>query len=141
MTVETRVSRQLENHRYHKSGAVQTVCVSTVLSYLGIGVDKYQSTSTNKNVYAYENVLRRFGYSVRSRQTECKVKKCRTSFTDCKRNLRKRGYSASDLFLVHVVQSKVAHLILINGLGETIIDTAPKYKWRVCKISIVEKVK
>ena len=129
--------RTLRNHINHNKGA-KTVCVTTCLNFFNIPFDSYQYTSSYKNVSAYKNVLRRNGYSVRSRKSEFKVK-LSTTLTQLKRNVKNSGYTKESLFVVHLVQSKTAHLVVINGLGEVIIDTARGLRWKVSQISIVER--
>ena len=51
--------------------------------------------------------------------------------TALKQAIRKSQYTQSDLFLVSGVQMKSAHLMILNGMGEVIIDTAPKKKWKI----------
>lgn len=134
----TQQNIKLRVHQYYHGGA-KTVCVSTCLNYLGISPDRYHYTSSNGNVAAYKNVLRRFGYSVRSRKSEFRIKNSPT-MTDLRKKLRKSQYTSKDLFLVHGYQSKKAHLMILNGNGETVIDTSLGSKWRVLDISIVEKI-
>lgn len=139
MTTETQVHRKITEHIMYGRGT-KTVCVSTCLSYLGIAPDQYSYTSSAKNIKAYENVLRKFGYSVRSRATEFKLKKYhQTTMTELKQAIRKSKYGKTDLFLVHGIQSKSAHLMILNGNGEMIIDTAPNKKWRIAGVKQVFK--
>jgi hypothetical protein len=130
MTRETNINRQLTDHINYGSGT-KTVCVSTCLNYLGIAPDQYNYTSSKTNCTAYENVLRKHGYAVRSRISEFKVKKFRSTMTELKQAIRKSSYTQSDLFLVSGVQMKCAHLMILNGEGEVVIDTAPKKKWKI----------
>lgn len=137
MTTLTRMNMSINDHINHSKG-VKTVCVSTCLNFFGIPFEAYHYTSSAKNISAYKNVLRRFGYSVRSRKTEFKALKPIT-MTELKRNMKRSKYTESDLFIVSGFQSKCAHLMVLNGQGETIIDTAPNKKWRIRQVSIVEK--
>jgi hypothetical protein len=59
--------------------------------------------------------------------------------TQLRAEMKKSSYTASDYFIVSGYQSKKAHLMVLDGNGNTIIDTAPKMKWRVRLVSIVEK--
>ena len=138
MSTLTQQHKHLKEHVRHDKGS-KTVCVSTCLSFFGIPIDGYTYTSSNKNVQAYKGVLRRFGYSVRSRKSEFKAMKFPT-MTQLKVNIKKSSYGVNDLFIVSGFQSKKAHLMVLNGKGETIIDTAPRMKWRIRDVSIVEKV-
>ena len=129
----------LKDHVYYKSNSAKTVCVTTCLNFFNIPINSYKYTSSFKNKEAYKNVLRRNGYSVRSRNTELKVKKGGITLTQLKRNIKVSNYTENDLFIVYLFQSKTAHLIVLNGNGNTIIDTAPKCRWKVLKVSIVFK--
>ncbi|MDG1950068.1 MAG: hypothetical protein P8J32_04630 [bacterium] len=137
MTSLTNQHRQLKDHVQHGKG-IKTVCVSTCLSFFGIPLEGYTYTSSDKNMKAHKNVLRRFGYSVRSRKSEFKAMKNPT-MTQLKSNIRKSSYNENDFFIVSGYQSKTAHLMVLNGKGETVIDTAPGMKWRIRDVSIVEK--
>ena len=138
MTRETAINIQLSDHINYGSG-MKTVCVSTCLNYLGIAPDQYNYTSSKSNTTAYENVLRKHGYAVRSRISEFKVKKFRSTMTELKQAVRKSGYTKADLFLVSGVQLKCAHLMIMNGEGEIVIDTAPKKKWKIKSVRQVFK--
>lgn len=137
MTDQTQKHRKLYDHIQHGKGT-KTVCVTTCLNFFNIPMDGYSYTSSHRNVSAYKNVLRRFGYSVRSRKTEFKASNYPT-MTALKANIRKSKYTVKDFFVVHGIQSKSAHLMVLDGNGNTIIDTAPKSKWKIAQVSIVEK--
>jgi len=127
------------NHIYYTGGS-KTVCVSHCLAALGIHPSSYNYTSSKNDRLAYKNVLRRFGYSVASRASELKVKKYgRTSYSALRGTLRKSSYGANDRFLVVVFQRHRSHLILLNGNGEVIMDTAPKMRWNVERVDIVKR--
>lgn len=129
--------RVLKDHIYYNGGA-KTVCVSACLNHFGIKPDQYHYTSSNGNRAAYKNVLRRFGWSVRSRKSMFKISNGSQTLTAVKRMMAKSDYTASDKFLVECHQSKKGHLITMNGNGEVIVDTARGMKWRVHDICIVE---
>ena len=59
--------------------------------------------------------------------------------TQLRRNMKKSIYGNGDYFIVSGYQSKKAHLMVLNGNGETVIDTAEGMKWRIRGVSIVEK--
>ena len=134
-TSEFRVLKS--GHVTHGKG-IKTVCVSTVLNYLGISPDTYTYTSSHKNADAWIAVLQRNGYSVRSRNSEFGIKKYPT-MTTFKHSLKKSDYTKDDRFLVSGYQAKTAHLMLLDGNGNMIIDTAPNSRWRIMEVRIVEK--
>lgn len=136
--VMTKQFKVLNDH-IKTDGGHKTVCVSTCLNFFGVSPDQYKYTSSNGNRKAYENVLRRAGYSVRSRCSEFRIKSNPT-MTELKHRMKKSNYKHDDLFIVLGYQSRVAHLMVLNGNGDTVIDTAPNRKWRIEDINIVERV-
>ena len=76
--------------------------------------------------------------SVRSRKSEFKALKFPT-MTSLRREMKRSDYTSDDKFIVEGYQTKKAHLMVLNGEGETVIDTAKGMKWRILKVSIVEK--
>lgn len=136
-TDRTSEFRVLSNHKRYDSGKVKTICVSTCLNFFGISVDKYNYTS-GKVVNSYENVLRRFSYNVRSRMSELKIKRG-DSLTTVKTSLRKSKYNASDYFIIYTYKSKIGHLLVLNGNGDVVIDTAKGGRWKVISVKNVFK--
>ncbi|MFW6225816.1 MAG: hypothetical protein ACOC3V_02505, partial [bacterium] len=98
-TDRTQEFKVLKNHKYYDSGKVKTVCVSTCLNFFGITIDKYNYTS-GKVINSYENVLRRFSYSVSSKMSKLKIKRG-DSLTTVKKSLKKSNYSINDYFIIH----------------------------------------
>ena len=130
MTDITNRYRTLNDHIKHSKGT-KTVCVSTCLNFFKIPFDAYHYTHT------YKNVLRKFGYSVRSKKSEFGALK-HITMTKLRSNMRKSKYGKDDYFIVVGYQSKKAHMMVLNGNGETIIDTAKGCKWRISGVCIVE---
>ena len=126
----------LTDHIKHSKGS-KTVCVTTCLNFFKIPFDAYHYTSSDRDVHTYKNVLRKFGYSVRSKKSEFKALKFIT-MTKLRSNMRKSKYGKDDYFIVVGYQSKKAHMMVLNGNGETIIDTALGFKWRIGSVCIVE---
>jgi len=125
----------LSDHIRHAKGS-KTVCVATCLSYFGIPIDSYHYTSSNGNINAFKTVLRK-QWSVRSRKSQFKISK-RPTMTELRRMLKKSEYTNNDKFIVSGINSTSAHLMVLDGNGETIIDTARGCKWRIRDITIVE---
>lgn len=134
---QTHKHRVLKGHITHKSGAKKTVCVSSCLSFFGIKPEWYSYTSSGKTINSYEGVMRRFGYGLRSRKSELKVKIGSTTMTQLRKALKASKYTRNDFFLVSGVQTKKAHLMVLNGLGETVIDTAQGMKWKIRSVKQV----
>ena len=133
MNQKTLQHLKVTEHIKYNSGT-KTVCVSTCLSFFGIEPHTYNFTSSDSNLFAYDNVLRRNGLGVRSRMSEFKIKKGVSSMTFLLSNIKSSNYTEKDYFIVSGIQSKCAHLMVVNGLGEVVIDTAPKKRWRVRRV-------
>jgi len=133
-TEQTKKNTRIKDHIYYNNGSIKSVCVSTCLSFFGVSPDSYHYTSSKINRQAYESVLRRFGFSVRSRASEFRITKMKTTTTQLKSAIKKSSYTEKDFFIADCVQRTTAHLIVINGLGETIIDTAPKMRWKILAV-------
>ena len=136
MNLTTKYHKAIDDHVRHTRGS-KTVCVSTCLNYLGIPLDSYHYTSSNKNRDAWKNVLRKHGYSIRSRMSEIRTSKARTTMTELKRRLKASPYTSSDRFVVEGIQAKKAHLMILDGNGEPIIDTAVGRRWKINGISLI----
>ena len=128
--------KELKYDKLTRGLAGKTVCVTTCLNYFKVPFDSYHYTHSKSNVQAYKNVLRRH-WSVRSRKSEFKVSKFPT-MTQLRSMMKKSNYTDNDKFIVSGFQSKSAHLMVLNGNGETIIDTAKGKKWRIRDVAIVE---
>jgi len=139
LTIETRNHKHLvDGHIYHSKGT-KTVCVSTCLSFFGIHPDEYNYTSSDKDNFYFIKLLRRKGYSVRSRMSELKLKYWKTTTTDARNALRKSDYGKDDLFLFVGRRKTYGHAIVMDGNGKTIIDTAPSCRMKTWKIWKVEQ--
>ena len=110
---------RLDDHIRRPSGNSKTVCVTACLTALGIPLGAFHSTSTKGNVLAYEGVIRRNGFALRSRLSSvpkgASVGKARLS-------LCKLGLPEGSFFVVLVR----GHLILLDRNGQTVIDTDPR---------------
>ena len=60
--------------------------------------------------------------------------------TSVRRALAKSNFTSKDRFVVHQYQSKAAHLMIVDGNGNTVVDTARGMKWRVASVKIVESM-
>lgn len=115
----------LADHVRTQSGNFNGVCVSACLSYLDIKPNQYKFTwSKRSGNTAVHNIMRRFGYAVRSRKTAFKkaktvsaLKKAIASYTDLSENV---------YYYVHVS----GHALLISANGEVLVDTAPRQRDR-----------
>lgn len=125
---------KLNDHITHKSGKKKTVCVTVVLTALGVDLNAFHYT----NVYA--DILRRNGFAVRSRKSavgkNATIGSCRAKLAQISRE-----EPQITAYVAHVVYGRSAHLILLDAEGKTIVDTAPRTrdKRRVYKIYAVWK--
>lgn len=108
----------LKEHIFRPSGSMKTVCVSTCLLALGIDLEDYHSTSTPKNHWAYEGVIRRKGFALRSRKSS--VPKGATVGA-ARKAIKKLNDPKGTKYVVLVP----GHLILLDSDGNTVVDTAP----------------
>ena len=136
-TPQTNRHRRLVDHIETKGGS-KTVCVSTALSFFGIMPDEYRYTSSKKKVDSFVDVLRRKGYSVRSQRSKLSLKKYSTT-TQVRRALKRSDFTSDDYFIFWGGQKTCGHVIVINGNGKTVIDTAPRTRWKMIKILLVEQ--
>ena len=127
----------MKEHKIYENGNKKTVCVSACLSFFDIQPTEYRYTYTKNNSFAWVNVLRR-KYSVRSRMSEFKITKNDT-MTTLRNSMKKSRYGVNDFFIVSGYQKTTAHLMVLNGNGETVIDTAKGMRWKIRKVMIVTK--
>jgi hypothetical protein len=121
------------NSTKHASGRGKTICTSAVLSSFGIHHSEFHYA---ENATTVKNVLRRKGFSVRSRKSALKVN-AQTTIGQLRVAIQKIDGSTKNRYYVGVV----GHAMVLNGEGKTIIDTAPRKKDRrkVVHVSIVER--
>lgn len=109
-------------HRKSPEGAYsssKTVCVTACLTAIGIPVDRFHSTSTKKNINAYEGVIRRNGFALRSRKSAMPKG---ASVGACRAAIRKLNDPKGTVYLVRIY----GHVLLLDQNGETVVDTAPR---------------
>jgi hypothetical protein len=129
-TNDGKLIKILSNHQYGMKGGMKGVCATAILSYLGVTPDKYSYTSSKTNVNAYENVLRRFGYSVRSRKSAFKGAKTVSQVSKVVKSYE--DYTPDVYYLIHVDR----HVLLLNSDGKTVVDTDPRKRDRRKVISV-----
>lgn len=113
----------LADHYSTNCGNFNGVCVSACLSYLGITPDQYKFTwSQRTGNGAALSIMRRFGYSVRSRKSV--FKKAATVGALRKLIENHKDEVENVVYYIHVEE----HVLLLNSLGETIVDTDPRLK-------------
>ena len=122
---------KIEKHT-HDSGRSKNVCTGAVLQFFGIGRNEYHYAEDADTV---KQVLRRKGYSVRSRMSAFRIRDRVTSIGKLRIALRKYDGSKRNFYYVGVQ----GHAMVLNGEGRTIVDTAPRKRntRKVRHISIV----
>jgi hypothetical protein len=109
----------LADHVTTQSGNFKGICVSACLSYLGIEPNQYKFTWSKKTGNkAVASILRRFGWSVRSRNSTL-IKGTKTVGAVRKAIREYQDYTNDVLYYIHVS----GHVLLLNSNGETVVDT------------------
>lgn len=127
----------MEGHVTHKSGEQKTVCVTAVLTALGIPASSFHYTGTIRDGRR-NAILNRNGFACRSRLSkigkQCSVGKAR-------KKIAKLGEGASVKYMISVRYGKCAHLMLLDHTGATLVDTDPRKvdKRRIFSIHAVFK--
>jgi len=122
------------NTKAHPSGRKKTICTSAVLASFGIRHSEYHYS---ENAGTVKSVLRRKGYSVRSRKSALRVNTRKTTVGQLRKALRKVDGDEESRYYVGVV----GHAMVLNGAGATVVDTAPRKvdRRRIVHVSIVER--
>lgn len=121
------MTKRLVNHHQHASGKWKTVCTSSALAWWGISPDMYNYSASGREV---KNILGHNGWSVRSRMCQFLVKKNRTSLGTLRRQMRHNEEGQyNDYYYVETIMWKggewTGHCLVLNGAGESMVDTAP----------------
>lgn len=116
----------------------KTVCVTTCLNFLGIDFNSYKYTSSPKHAHYWRQVVRRAGFSLR-RWKPAFEKEAYPTMTRVRKRLRQSEFGADDFFLVSGIQKTCGHLMVLNGKGQIVIDTAPGKKWHIRQVYRVTK--
>jgi hypothetical protein len=105
-TADNKLVPRLVKHVNTKGGNFKGVCVSACLGYFNIHPDQYKFTWSKRTGNNHHAILRRFGWSVRSRKS----------------SLLKADYTEDTMYLIHVM----GHVLLLNSNGQTVVDTSPR---------------
>ena len=123
----------LEDHIHRTNNGTysssKTVCVTAALTSLGIPLNAFTSTSTAKNVDAYEGVIRRNGFALRSRKSSFPKN---ASVGGIRGKLNKLDDPKGTVYLIRVK----GHVLVLDREGKTIVDTAPRKRDRRAIIKI-----
>jgi hypothetical protein len=126
--------RVIKTHIFRESGSAKTVCVSSVLHALGIPVNSYHSTSTLKNINAYESIIRRNGYALRSRNSHMRPA---NTVGSIRKKIRELTDPENAMYLVRLKD----HVLLLDRTGKTIVDTDSRIrdKRKVVRVQAIWK--
>ena len=116
------IRKPVKEHHTHKSGEKKTVCVTAVLTSIGVPHDTFHYTGRIADGRR-ESILRRHGFAARSRMSRlprgCSVGRAReriASWDD----------PPGTVYMVTVRQ----HLLLLDENGQTLVDTDPRVRDR-----------
>ena len=124
---------QAGGHIVHRSGKAKNACTSAVLDHFNIDRGSYHYAYNKDTVCG---VLRRNGFSVRSRKSLFKVK-YGVSVGQIRKTIKKIDGNPDNKYYMGVI----GHAMVIDGSGATIVDTAPRKRdhRKVIHINIVIK--
>lgn len=112
----------LENHITHESGQKKTICVTAVLTALGVPAESFHYTGTVAD-NRRNAILNRHGFACRSRLS--KLGKNAT-IGQARKKLARLNEGPAVKYMVCVCYGSTAHLMLLNNEGKTVVDTAPR---------------
>jgi len=115
----------VSDHIKHKGGQLKTVCASTVLGHFGVHPDSYHYCGHSKQDNA---ILRRNGWSVRSRKSALKLKVGKSTVAEIRLAIKERGESGKYRVSITDLELEAAgerphHVFVMNASGETVVDT------------------
>ena len=130
---------ELEDHIIHKSGKKKSVCVTAVLTALGVPLKSFHYTGKIGDGKR-SAILNRNGFACRSRLS--KIGK-NTSVGQARKKITKLNEGASVNYMVVVSYGRSAHLMLLDNEGKTLVDTDPRKvdKRRIQEVHAVYKKK
>jgi hypothetical protein len=116
---------RMPRHINHASGKAKTVCVTACLTALGIPFDGFQVTG-DLGKPNYLSIANRFGFSTRSRKSKLPAK---PTVGNSRQAIRKMSDGPTDIYMVvlygnHYGKKRYCHLVLMNGEGDVVVDTA-----------------
>jgi hypothetical protein len=128
---------RLKDHITHKSGKRKTVCVSAVLTALGVPLNSFHYTGKIGDGKR-SAILNRNGFACRSRLS--KVGK-NTSIGQARKKITKLNEGSNVKYMIVVSYGRSAHLMLLDHEGKTLVDTDPRKvdKRRIQEIHAVFK--
>lgn len=108
------------DHIKYDSGRMKTICTSNVLAYFGIPASSYKYSDCITDI---KRILRKNGWSVRSRMSALVGNK-KTSIGALRKRIADLGESGA--YYVGIP----GHAMLLDSMGRTIVDTAPRKRDR-----------
>jgi hypothetical protein len=124
----TAESRTLSAHIKTNVG-MKTVCVTTCLTFLGVPVDSYEYTHIYGKGEQWTQLLEANGYELTD------IRKGRMmSVTEARKMITSSGkYGPKDYFVISACRSRDAHLMVLDGRGRYLINTAKGARFGYCR--------
>jgi hypothetical protein len=126
----------LSGHITHASGRRKTVCTSSVIAHFGISPRTYHYSGHMSDI---KRILRRGGFSVRSRKSACKLTYRAEQANGKMKTLRRLHADLPSVSKIRPVLRKLndapdarylvlveGHVLLLDRDGATIVDTDPR---------------
>mgnify|MGYP003627654483 CR=1 FL=1 len=124
----------LNDHVTHASGGCKTVCTSAALAYFNISPDRYHYSG---HEYQDNAILRRHGWSVRSRKSKFGIRQgCSSGITlgKIRRKLATEKASEEVHYKVSIKTREGYHCIVLGRDGSVVVDTADSITNNRCKV-------
>ena len=121
----------LDDHITHRSGQKKTVCTSAALAFFNISPKSYHYSG---HAHQDNAVLRRHGWSVRSRKSKFKVKQG-TTLGRIRKQLAKEGDLEGGHYKLSIrMAGGTYHCIVLGRHGDIVVDTASSKTTNRCKV-------
>tara|TARA_R110000824_G_scaffold116708_1_gene268330 strand:- start:314 stop:907 length:594 start_codon:yes stop_codon:yes gene_type:complete len=130
----------LHDHVTHASGGRKTVCTSAALAYFNIAPARYHYSGHTDQDNA---ILRRHGWSVRSRKSKYGIKQgCASGITlgNIRSKLATEKASEEVHYKVSIKTREGYHCIVIGRDGSVVVDTADSLTNNHCKVRDIYSV-
>ena len=111
----------LTEHVTHASGKRKTVCTSAALAFFNVPPSAYHYSGHAEQDNA---VLRRHGWSARSRKSAFGVKGGKASLASVIRGIKARGEEGHYKLSIRLTKGQGYHCIVIDSKGKIVVDTA-----------------
>ena len=114
----------LPDHITHQSGERKTVCVTAVLTSLGIPLNSFNYTGSMKDSRR-NAILNRNGFACRSRLSRIGKN---TTMGKARAKIASLNEGTQVKYMIALRYGGSCHLILVDNGGKTIVDTDPRIR-------------